>query len=1158
MVLTHRIRRAKLCHAVLFLLILLAPGLCAGTPGWAQPRGLLAPAPKRVLLLYTYSDTLPAYQKATPAFLSAMRAGGININDLFFEYLDLQRNDNPEYRRRLANLLRYKYPGGKVDLIVTVHTWALNFLLEEGKALCPGAPVFSYLMVRPELIEAKKTERRILLRPQFLDMGGTLEIALKMFPKTRKIVLVTGAAPGDRNLEHELKDAFEPWREKLEIESTSDRSVEDMVRGVSNLPSRSIVIYNNVFSDKTGRTFIPLEVGKRVAQAANAPVFCLWDTLLGGGPIGGSLLSFEAEGAYAANAALGILNGKTLLTQRVTTLPVSKTFMFDWQQLKRWGVSESILPKESVLINRVPTLWEQYQEFFIAGIAVFVGQTLLVIGLLVQMRRRRTAERSLRQKTEELDLFFNVNLDILCIANTDGYFLRLNPAIERILGYAREELMAKRFIDFVHPGDVERTLNAISALASQEKVLTFANRYRCKDGTYRWLEWSSVPAGERIYAAARDMTERKRTEEELRKSEERLRLVLEANSEGVWDWNIRTGDAYFSPRYSAMLGYTPEEFAKSYSSWKDLVHPDDFERVNKAHMDHIHGHQDFCVELRMRKKSGEWCWILSRGMVVARDEEGGATRMVGTHVDITERKRAEEELRNYQEQLEERVKERTAELRIAKDQAQSADRAKSAFLANMSHELRTPLNSILGIAQLMARDAGFPGQHQDGLTILNRSGGYLLELINDVLEMSRIEAGKVILNPTSFDLHSFLGDLEELMKVRADQKGLSLLFEYKPGLPRYIETDVHKLRQILVNLLGNAMKYTEKGYVTLKITVKEGIPKAPETDPPSGVFLQFEIEDTGIGIAPEDMGRIFEPFVQLNPGQRSREGTGLGLTLSRMFVELLGGEISVRSEVGRGSTFAFSIAIKPAESTAIHTEEAVQQVIGLMPGQLSYRILVVDDSVENRFTLRRLLEQVGFTVIEAAGGEEAVDLYRERHPHLIWMDLRMPGMDGNEAAVRIREAERGRRNGEGKEMHTPIIALTAGVMENKKFSSHFELFDDWVYKPYRETEIFEMLEKHLGAQFIYRPSAASAAEADTGPERDAATVADLSRLAAGWLEAFSQGLRRGRSAQLLSMIDQIPPSHAALARTLTEWVRVHRFDKLMAATEVALKEISNG
>jgi CheY-like chemotaxis protein/anti-sigma regulatory factor (Ser/Thr protein kinase) len=422
--------------------------------------------------------------------------------------------------------------------------------------------------------------------------------------------------------------------------------------------------------------------------------------------------------------------------------------------------------------------------------------------------------------------------------------------------------------------------------------------------------------------------------------------------------------------------------------------------------------------------------------------------------------------------------------------------------------------------------------------------------------MSKIEAGKTAMDTTSFDPRSFLGDLEEMTRVRADQKGLKLHFEYKTDLPEYIETDVRKLRQILINLLSNAIKYTEKGRVALRVGYKQDTEGASEAKPESGGCLEFEIEDTGIGIAPEDTRRIFEPFVQVNPGRAAREGTGLGLTLSRMFIELMGGEITVRSQIGRGSTFAFHVPIKLGESSMIRMGKGVRQVLGLMPGQPSYRLLVVDDSIENRFVLRRLLEQCGFTVLEASGGQEAVDLYESGQPDLIWMDVRMPGMDGYEAAQRIREAERGRGNKRGKDAHTPIIALTAGIMEDKASSPLAWVFDDWVYKPFREAEIFGMLEKHLGVQFIYQPLVELAA-ADQDRVKGV-TPAELAALPVEWLREFFQVLRTGRSSQLIDLINRISAEHGELAGTLAELVHVYRFDHLIVATEGALKEASDG
>jgi CheY-like chemotaxis protein len=275
-----------------------------------------------------------------------------------------------------------------------------------------------------------------------------------------------------------------------------------------------------------------------------------------------------------------------------------------------------------------------------------------------------------------------------------------------------------------------------------------------------------------------------------------------------------------------------------------------------------------------------------------------------------------------------------------------------------------------------------------------------------------------------------------------------------------------------------------------------------------------------------------------------------------MLVEMLGGEMTLRSQVGRGSVFAFDIPVKQAEGAVIRAQEGDRKVLGLMPGQPSYRLLVVDDSIENRFVLRRLLEQGGFIVLEASGGQEAVSLYESSRPDLIWMDVRMPGMDGYEAAQKIREAERGRGNEEGKEVHIPIIALTAGVMENQSMVPLSGVFDDWVYKPFREAEIFGMLEKHLGVQFVYQPLVGpAAADQDRGK---GVTPSDLTVLPVGWLREFSQMLRKGRSSQLIDLIHRISAEHADLAGVLAESVRIYRFHDLMVATEEALKGAPDG
>jgi two-component system sensor histidine kinase/response regulator len=1011
----------------IFLMILLIGQL--GVPVHAQmaPQGSSANAPKRIVLLYSYGDGIPAYQQATRAFLSVMEKGRVSINNLFFEYLDLERKRDIEHYKNLTALLRHKYANKKIDLVITVHTPALKFLLNKDKDLLPGVPALSYLA--PDTIETAGIKRRFVLLPMRMDFGGTLELAQRLFPQTKRVVFINGIGEGEKRLEREARVVFAQWRDKLEFEYTTDLSVEEMLQRIATLPPRTIVFYSNVFTDKTGRTFVARDVAERVARAANAPVFGMYNTILGNGILGGSLFNFETEGARAGGVALEVLRGELPLTKPVTILTASRTPMFDWLQLKRWGVKESALPAGSIVLNQQVSAWERYKRV-IVGVLVFVlAETALIVFLIVQRRRKKAAEEGLRQKKEELDQFFNVTLDLLCIANTGGYFLLLNPAWEKVLGHSREELLTKRFLDFVHPDDLDSTREAVAALASQQKVVFFENRYRCKDGAYRWLQWSSAPAGKLIYAAARD---------------------------------------------------------------------------------------------------------------------------------ITERKEAEEELKKHQEHLEEVIRERTGELVIAKEQAEAANLAKSAFLGNMSHELRTPLASILGVCQLLERDPEFSQKHGKFLGILSGAGKQLFDLIDDVLELSKIDSGRGTLISTPLDLHGFLGDLGEMLRPRAEKKGLELILERLATLPRYIQTDPPKLRQILINLLSNAIKFTEKGRVTLRARRKESAEAVCRDGGASRVRLEFEVQDTGIGILPEDRERIFESFVQLSPRRKPSGGVGLGLAISRKLAALLDGEITVRSEVGKGSVFALDIGAQRLAEADIPGRAVVCQVTGLAPGQSPHCLLVVDDNLESRLLLRQLLEPVGFRVLEAANGQEAIDLYHQDQPHLIWMDVRMPEMDGYEAAIRIREAEGSRRKEDGRGVHTPIIALTAGVMENRGSSPLSRVFDDWVYKPFREAEIFDKIGKHLGVRFVCRPSTLPEIKEDVPGDRAALTSADLSALPADWLEEFFQTLKTGRSQKLLTLIARIHPAQARLGRALEDLVRIHQFDQLVSLVEEGLKEKTNG
>lgn len=395
------------------------------------------------------------------------------------------------------------------------------------------------------------------------------------------------------------------------------------------------------------------------------------------------------------------------------------------------------------------------------------------------------------------------------------------------------------------------------------------------------------------------------------------------------------------------------------------------------------------------------------------------------------------------------------ELKRAKEATDAANRAKNEFLANKSHELHTPLNAILGFTQLMQRDRSPSGNHQQYIRVVNQNGEHLLGLINDVLELSKIEAGRAALNETDFDLYQLLSTLESLLKLKAQVKNLHLIFEIDANVPRFIRTDESKLRQVLTNLLDNAIKFTQEGGVTLHVRNRE-----------SDRFdkILFAIEDTGPGIAPEEIRDLFKAFKQTQVGRESQEGRGLGLRISQKFVEILGGEITVESEVGKGSCFSFAIPVSLDEVTQMVISADISQVSGLAPGQPSYRILIVEDNPMNCLLLSTLLNETGFEVKVAENGKDGIEIWQEWHPNLIFMDMQMPILDGYEATQRIREFE---KNFTPDNPHIPIVAITASGFAEQRQECLAAGCDDFISKPFQREEVLETLSIFLGVEYAY-------------------------------------------------------------------------------------------
>lgn len=465
-------------------------------------------------------------------------------------------------------------------------------------------------------------------------------------------------------------------------------------------------------------------------------------------------------------------------------------------------------------------------------------------------------------------------------------------------------------------------------------------------------------------------------------------------------------------------------------------------------------------------------------------------------------------------------------LKKAKEEAERASRAKSNFLSHMSHELRTPLNAILGYAQLMQHSTLLSAQHTQYVKTINRSGKHLLTLINDVLEMSKIEAGQLYLNQSSFDLYNLLSELEEMFSLKASLKQLQLSFQGQSLVPRYIQTDQNKLRQVLINILGNAIKFTQQGQINLCISV------AKES-------LFFTITDTGPGIDAASLDKLFHAFEQGNIGLQSREGTGLGLSISQKFVTLMGGQLTVTSQEGQGSTFTFHIPLTIANETVLDQDhDHTFQTVNLAPNQPDFRILVVDDEQTNRKPLAELLSLIGFSVQEASNGQAAITIWETWQPHLIWMDMQMPEMDGCHATRLIKATPQGQ--------NTVVIALTASVFEENKQKILEAGCNDFVRKPFRQNEVLEKITKYLGVQYVpvVHDSHPDDQAQELPPRSEQLNIDQLRVMPTAWLEEVRQRAHQGNDLLLLKLIQQIPPEHQTIADDLTCLVENYQFEQL--------------
>jgi len=604
----------------------------------------------------------------------------------------------------------------------------------------------------------------------------------------------------------------------------------------------------------------------------------------------------------------------------------------------------------------------------------------------------------------------------------------------------------------------------------------------------------------------------KETEQALRQSERNLNEAQRIARLGSWTLDQSSGKLDCSDEIFRVFEIDPNQFGFTYDAFLAAIHPGDRDAVSRAYAASLASRMPFEITHRLLMPDGRVKWAHERCMSEF-DATGKPLRSIGTVQDITAHKQAEIELDGYRLHLEELVAERTRELADAKDAAEAANRAKSIFLANMSHELRTPLNAILGFAQIMERDKRMPEDERRNIATINRSGSHLLSLINDVLEISRIESGRIQIIREAFDLPAALTAVEELIRIRAEAKGLAFVVERSADLPAYVQGDAHHLRQVLINLLGNAVKYTDSGQITLGVR-----PQGKER-------IRFDVTDTGPGIAKDEQERIFQAFYQTEGGIAKGEGTGLGLSISRAFVQQMGGDIAITSESGKGSSFSFDIPL-PATDAAPNAGRSAS-ILGLVDGQAAPRILVAEDHPDNQQVVEQLLKRIGCQVQIAANGQLAVDFFQTWRPQLIFMDMRMPVMDGYQATRTIRSLPGGET--------IPIVALTASTFEEDLGQVLAAGCNEMVKKPIEQNRLYEVIGRLLGLRFDY---------AEAAPAATATGVADLNALPADVRKELREAAVTLDSEAILTIVERLRSDQCAEADTIADLVEDYRFDRI--------------
>lgn len=1006
---------------------------------------------KQILLLNSYHHNFSWNEEIFKGLTNVLRPKETGIT-LHVENMDTKRVEfNEHYVQQLRNVYEHKFKGMTLDMIMVTDNNAFEFMRRYHEELFPGVPVVfcGVNFYRDELIKDHPLFTGV---SESVDATGTLWWALNLHPDTKSVYIINDYTPTGTAITQTIKKALEDFVPDIDVRYSDNTDLPGILREVQFLPKNSLVLYGIYYRDQNGRFYDISEAVEAVADVAKVPVYGLIDFDLGHGIVGGMLTSGYNQGQFMAQIALHVLAGRHPRDIPVIQEGVS-SLMFDYEQLRKYNIDLGSLPNESEIINRPRSFYTANTKLIWGGTAFVAFQTIIILLLVANTTRRRHAEKELRrahqlleervrsrtseakESVEAMRTVFDSSHDAIFIHDVSGRILDVNERMLKIYQVSQGEVS-----DLSIARDLSSRDNAVYRLSSIWRAVI--------NGEAQYFEWKArrphdgaefdvevylnrivFRGQEAILANVRDITIRKESENRIRQSLSKFEAILENSLVGIAMSRGRQF-ATINRRGAEIFGYSPGELIGNDISFLLDSH-EAVEEFVVTSRESLSERGEFNTEQAFRDKDGDavWCRMYAKAV----DPDSLDKGIIWAWDDITEHRRAQEDL-----------------MRTRED-AEAANRAKSEFLAAMSHEIRTPMNAIVGMTDITLQ-TDLNDNQRDYLKTVMDSAQHLLSIINDILDLSKIEARKLTLDRADFDLPFHVHTTIKGLEMQGKQKGIEVVLDIADDVPICVKGDPLSLRQVLMNLVGNAIKFTHRGTIAIRVSSAETDPHKDPADART-IGITIEVEDTGIGIPEEFMDTIFQSFSQTT---RAFGGTGLGLAICKQLIGLMGGDICVESKVGNGSTFAFTAWFEPGVScpTPVERHPSLPEA-----PEIPVRVLVAEDNDVNVMVTTLRLEDMGYTYSVAGNGLEVIDLLKREPFDLILMDIEMPVLDGISATKAIRSSN---ADGPIPNPDIPIIGVTAHALKEFRDKSLAAGMDAYVSKPVDFNELAGIINRLVG------------------------------------------------------------------------------------------------